>query len=482
MDTAKQMEMAFMMEEGGLTDDGATVDPVSGNEVPPGSLAEEVRDDIPAQLSEGEYVVPADVVRFYGVKFFEDLRNEAKRGMMEMEANGRIGGEPIEMSEGDVGDLTPEEVAALEQVTGMAMGGTVSASPYLQPAPQAVGNAVGYAEGGTVDPNVPQFTQQTGLSFAPGFLAQQMAPGYAGVTVVTLYGPNGEVRTLSLPAQQTEYDTLIEQGYTQTPVATTTETTVGAPAASAPATQPSDDKPYYSPAQQQRVAEMTAQYQPSAFNVANIKSEDLEKTAKGLSLMGNVAAGLSTVIGAPVAALVNTGAVARYNDIVERMESEGIETDLQRKGSIFGGESSIYSNLKDMSGDNKVSFADTWLGDLLGFDGESGVQGPSLKESWGGARREQEYKAPEAEEAKPEPVDTRTAEQKASDAVSDWQAATAAVANTSASDDPAAWTAAIKAQSDASRRATAAIREKTGWGTADYKPSGAPAPTVWNNK
>jgi hypothetical protein len=76
------MQMAFM-EEGGLTDDGTTMDPVSGNEVPPGSMAEEVRDDIPAQLSEGEYVVPADVVRFYGVKFFEDLRMEAKRGLMD---------------------------------------------------------------------------------------------------------------------------------------------------------------------------------------------------------------------------------------------------------------------------------------------------------------------------------------------------------------------------------------------------------------
>ena len=39
------------------------------------SMAEEVRDDIPAQLSDGEYVVPADVVRYYGVKFFEDLRD-----------------------------------------------------------------------------------------------------------------------------------------------------------------------------------------------------------------------------------------------------------------------------------------------------------------------------------------------------------------------------------------------------------------------
>ena len=60
------------------------VDHVSGNEVPPGSLPEEVRDDIPAMLSEGEYVVTADVLRFYGVKFFEDLRAQAKMGLAEM--------------------------------------------------------------------------------------------------------------------------------------------------------------------------------------------------------------------------------------------------------------------------------------------------------------------------------------------------------------------------------------------------------------
>ena len=88
--------MAFM-QEGGLKDDGMDIDPVSGNEIPPGSMASEVRDDIPAQLSEGEYVVPADVVQYFGVKFFEDLRMEAKRGLADMESNGRIGGEPIDM-------------------------------------------------------------------------------------------------------------------------------------------------------------------------------------------------------------------------------------------------------------------------------------------------------------------------------------------------------------------------------------------------
>ena len=141
-----QMEMIF--NEGGIADDGMRRDPVSGNEIPPGSLAEEVRDDIPAQLSEGEYVVPADVVRFFGVKFFEDLRTEAKMGLSNMEANGRIGGEPIGPSGMEENPLTPEEMAALEQM-GMAAGGFV---PEQEP-PQAIGNSVqGFAPGGDVQP------------------------------------------------------------------------------------------------------------------------------------------------------------------------------------------------------------------------------------------------------------------------------------------------------------------------------------------
>ena len=55
-------EQMDMFDDGGLMQEGGTVDPISGNDVPVGSTQEEVRDDIPAQLSEGEYVVPADVV------------------------------------------------------------------------------------------------------------------------------------------------------------------------------------------------------------------------------------------------------------------------------------------------------------------------------------------------------------------------------------------------------------------------------------
>ena len=92
---AKMKEQMEMLLIGGSNER----DPISGNEVPIGSLPEEVRDDVPALLSEGEYVIPADVVRFFGVKFFEDLRIKAKMGLSRMAATGRIGGEPIESQE-----------------------------------------------------------------------------------------------------------------------------------------------------------------------------------------------------------------------------------------------------------------------------------------------------------------------------------------------------------------------------------------------
>ena len=84
----KQMEL---FEEGGLKDEGGMVDEVSGNDVPVGSTREEVRDDIPAQLSEGEFVFPADVTRYIGLDKLMQLRQQAKRGLKKMEAMGQMG-------------------------------------------------------------------------------------------------------------------------------------------------------------------------------------------------------------------------------------------------------------------------------------------------------------------------------------------------------------------------------------------------------
>ena len=77
------------------------MDGISGNPIPPGSNEMNVRDDIPAVLSDGEYVVPADVVRYHGLKTFMSLRDEAKMGLMSMYAEGQIQTLEEEYSEGE---------------------------------------------------------------------------------------------------------------------------------------------------------------------------------------------------------------------------------------------------------------------------------------------------------------------------------------------------------------------------------------------
>ncbi len=223
-DMDNQMKMAFM-NEGGLKDDGMKRDPVSGNEVPNGSMASEVRDDIPAQLSEGEYVVPADVVRYLGVKHFEDLRNKAKSGLQNMEANGRIGGEPVPvggpkaapmpqppipyMAEG--GDLTPDEMNEIKMLMnqgGMVMGAVdgTDVSPYSNISPYSS--------------SPPKFTG--GFSWEQNVEDKTTTDPKLPTESKTLYGPNGEVVTLTLPKDQQKYDALIAQGYTETQPVTPT--------------------------------------------------------------------------------------------------------------------------------------------------------------------------------------------------------------------------------------------------------------------
>ncbi len=108
------LEEQMAMNFGDVPDNTIGQDPVSGNDIPLGSTAENVRDDIPANLSEGEIVVPADVVNFHGVKLFEDLRREAKLGYAQMAEDGRIGGEPMDMDEPMEEDELGLELADLE--------------------------------------------------------------------------------------------------------------------------------------------------------------------------------------------------------------------------------------------------------------------------------------------------------------------------------------------------------------------------------
>jgi hypothetical protein len=157
---------------------GQEIDPVSGNEVPLGSEPEEVRDDIDAKLSEGEYVVPADVVKYFGVKFFEDLRSQAKMGFSQMDANGRIGGEPV------VEDELPFDVSELE----------MEESP--EPTMNKGGYMTGYAEGGSVNSGfeIKEYEDENG-----NIIYIQFMNGTQLTKVPSGYKPKGEATTNTEP-------------------------------------------------------------------------------------------------------------------------------------------------------------------------------------------------------------------------------------------------------------------------------------------
>ena len=57
---------------------------------PPGATKDEVADDQLVLLSEGELVVPANVVRYHGLGTYEGMRREALMGLQDMEQSGQI--------------------------------------------------------------------------------------------------------------------------------------------------------------------------------------------------------------------------------------------------------------------------------------------------------------------------------------------------------------------------------------------------------
>ena len=126
-----------LLAEGGLKHQGGTKDPVSGNNVPVGATQEEVRDDIPAQLSEGEFVFPADVVRYIGLERLMMMRQAAKQGLMKMEDMGQMSNGDEGTEEEDTSDFESEIdeiVGVMGKVDGerkMAEGGM----PMPAPAP-----------------------------------------------------------------------------------------------------------------------------------------------------------------------------------------------------------------------------------------------------------------------------------------------------------------------------------------------------------
>jgi len=157
---------------------------------------------------------------------------------------------------------------------------------------------------------------------------------------------------------QDVYEQMLSDGWTTKLIQTTTETTVG---------------------EEPEVSDNNSS-DPLSTSVSSaaesMEDKDLDKTTKGLGLLANLSTALAGQLGIPVTALINAKAVAAYND--------KLTDQSKRKGSIFGGEGSLYEGLE-----GGKDFGNTWLGDLLGFDDEGfGVQGDNLQKSFMGSRRD----------------------------------------------------------------------------------------------
>jgi len=201
----KQMEM---FEDGGLKDQGGTVDPMSGNDVPVGSTQKEVRDDIPAQLSEGEFVFPADVVRFIGLEKLMGLRQQAKMGLKKMEDMGQMGNSdeatmPDDMPFGmaDLIVMSPEG----RQVE-MAEGGVVQAATGVNVTPSTRGSTTGVTRTNNVTPTSSNFSAPTTRPLVTGTSNTRPRPnvptfedsmGQASITLIQYQ--NAEGATLMVP-------------------------------------------------------------------------------------------------------------------------------------------------------------------------------------------------------------------------------------------------------------------------------------------
>ena len=209
-------EQMSMFEDGGLMDEGNTIDPISGNDVPPGSTQEEVRDDIPAQLSEGEFVFPADVVRYIGLEKLMQMRQQAKMGLQTMDDMGQMGNSdeaimsdtiPFELSDLDIQDETEYNNDTVEMATGGLTGpatgiagfvpSQVPATSFVQQ-PQAPVTVPAPQQATTVAPKqqqTPTFTPEDmkDVSYSNLFSNSESAPQ----TLDIINPTTGERRTIT---------------------------------------------------------------------------------------------------------------------------------------------------------------------------------------------------------------------------------------------------------------------------------------------
>jgi hypothetical protein len=106
-------EDVLRFDEGGTADFDGKKEEDDEGDPPPLAKPEEVADDIPAMLSEGEYVLPANVVRYLGLERIMDMHRQVLSEIQQMEDLGMIqnvdkNGEPEE-DDKEMKFLEPEE-------------------------------------------------------------------------------------------------------------------------------------------------------------------------------------------------------------------------------------------------------------------------------------------------------------------------------------------------------------------------------------
>jgi len=198
-----QMEL---FNEGGLRDEGGQVEPESGNKVPSGSLKEEVADDIPVMMSEGEFVFPADVVRYIGLETLMKMRQDAKQGLKMMEEMGQMGNS----EEATIPDDMPFEMADLIVVSGskpkkMQSGGLLDDPRFKRPT------------GG----DTPTITDEDKKEMEDALLRT----GYGNVVMKRYVNADGDVKYI--PFVDGEPQMEIPEGYVLDESAPKTQTNIG---------------------------------------------------------------------------------------------------------------------------------------------------------------------------------------------------------------------------------------------------------------
>ena len=294
-----------------------------------------------------------------------------------MEANGRVGGEPMGMEMG--GDELPFDVSELQMMDdgepeGMYEGGYMA----------------GYNTGSYAAPTVPDNMAALQQEFPASFVG---GPNQAAEEYRTYQ--NAEGMTITIRFINGKPVTPIPEGYTAVDAA---EETV---APTQRVTNDNDDSPVVPTSTEE--AESIDWDTVGADKFNETMDSMYSKTGKGalaiagainplLGIAGGLAKGHQEKKMLEALDKRIDAGETELRDVRNRllgyvdMNADGKRDNIVEKSGIFGGEKSLTEGLLDRDGGG-AGFSDTWLGDLLGLDGQAGVQGPDLAASRAGARR-----------------------------------------------------------------------------------------------